>query len=413
MEKLYIITSGYPFAPGEKPFLLTELRELSKKYDVTLFSRAQGERDAELPDNVKAVRLGNKTGKIRAAWYTLKAFLSPDFSRETEKIKKSGENVRQKKKACLIHFIIAAQYASQMRAQFRKLGRPDIVYPYWGNAALTGMALTRRRRDKWKLISRCHGFELYTERAQYGYQPFRHVVDRKIDAMYLVCRAGYDYYRLNWSVSEPPVCHLSYIGSSNEYGVQPYEPSDTLRLVSCSNIVELKHIEKIIEAIALSGIEKIKWTHYGTGGLEEKMKALAAEKLSGLDGVTYEFAGYVDNSALKKIYSETTFDCFLTASDSEGGAPVSIAEAMSFGVPVIATAAGGIPELVGSDNGYILPVDAQPEKIAEALRGFASLTEEERLDMRKASRARWESDFCAEENARVFTLALGDVERRR
>ena len=314
--------------------------------------------------------------------------------------------------ACIKHFSLARQYRSQVKKQFKKLGTPDIVYSYWGNMPLTGMVLLRKKRDKWKLISRCHGYDLFRERASYGYQPFKRQVDSKIDGMYLVCQAGYDYYLRHWSASVPPVCHLSRLGSSNQYGIQPYTPSDTLRLISCSNLILLKRVGMIIEALSLTEGIKIDWVHYGTGELEDSLKKLAEEKLSNKENISYNFAGYIDNTKLKEIYSRTTFDCFITASESEGGCPVSISEAISFGVPVIATDAGGIPEIVTSDNGTLLPVQSTAHDISDAIKAFASLSEDERLSLRQASRKKWEADFCAEENAKAFAAAIGDIERR-
>ena len=52
-------------------------------------------------------------------------------------------------------------------------------------------------------------------------------------------------------------------------------------------------------------------------------------------------------------------DLFLTVSANEG-IPVSIMEAQSFGIPVIATDVGGISEIVNNVNGsYFLQIPYQ------------------------------------------------------
>jgi teichuronic acid biosynthesis glycosyltransferase TuaC len=49
------------------------------------------------------------------------------------------------------------------------------------------------------------------------------------------------------------------------------------------------------------------------------------------------------------------------------GLPTILVEAGSLGVPVIASAVGGIPELLGADRGLVLP-DTSPATIAAAVR---------------------------------------------
>jgi teichuronic acid biosynthesis glycosyltransferase TuaC len=53
------------------------------------------------------------------------------------------------------------------------------------------------------------------------------------------------------------------------------------------------------------------------------------------------------------------------------GMPTVLVEAGSLGLPVIATAVGGVPELLGTDRGTILP-RADARGVADALRAFAA-----------------------------------------
>ncbi len=71
-------------------------------------------------------------------------------------------------------------------------------------------------------------------------------------------------------------------------------------------------------------------------------------------------------------------DLLVLCSETES-APLTILEAMSTGLPVIATNVGGIPEIVkDSENGYLVPIK-HPENIAERILDLAT-------DRKKASR---------------------------
>ena len=410
MKKIYIITDGYPFTSAGKSFMLPELRELAKRYDITLLSLGHGKADADLPKEVKYESLGEKCSNFTGLFYVIRGAFSPMLRREISMAKK--DSGRGAVIASVRHFAAAMQYKCLLKKKIKKLGAPDILYSFWGNAPLTGAVLLRRESDKWLLVSRCHGYDLYRDRMPCNYQPFKKQVDEKIDAMFLVCRAGLDYYRGNWSVSKPEICRLSPLGSSNENGLAPYEKSDTLRLVSCSNIVPVKRLDMIIDALAGINDINIEWTHFGSGELEEKIKSRAEEKLGGHENISYRFEGCVDNTRLLEIYKERIFDCFITLSESEGGVPVSITEAASFGIPVIASAAGGIPEIAGNDNGILLSSGCTAADAAAAISGFYSLPDEKKEDMRKASREKWERLCRAEDNARRFAEMLENTVRR-
>lgn len=75
------------------------------------------------------------------------------------------------------------------------------------------------------------------------------------------------------------------------------------------------------------------------------------------------FTGVVDDGTLSTLFRRA--ELFVTTSAHEGlGLPPI--EAMSFGVPVITTPAGALPDTVG-DAGLVLPADAGPIVLAESM----------------------------------------------
>jgi glycosyltransferase involved in cell wall biosynthesis len=76
------------------------------------------------------------------------------------------------------------------------------------------------------------------------------------------------------------------------------------------------------------------------------------------------------------------------------GTPNSIIEAMAHGLPIIASAVGGIPELLSNDCGILVP-PGDHEALAQAMKGLAS-DAELRARMGRAGRERYLSLFSPE-----------------
>lgn len=96
---------------------------------------------------------------------------------------------------------------------------------------------------------------------------------------------------------------------------------------------------------------------------EEKLKLLIEK--GDLDKMV-KFEGWV--SGRKKEDLLNWADIFILPSHNEG-LPISILEAMSYGMPIISTGVGGIPEIVGKENGLLVTPGNQ-EEIVQAMRFF-------------------------------------------
>jgi glycosyltransferase involved in cell wall biosynthesis len=94
----------------------------------------------------------------------------------------------------------------------------------------------------------------------------------------------------------------------------------------------------------------------GTGKDEREFRAAAA----GLDNI--EFAGFVENVADYLA----AFDLFVYPSLREGLGS-SLLDALSFGLPIVATEVGGIPEIVEHEVNGLLIAPEQPAELVAAL----------------------------------------------
>jgi glycosyltransferase involved in cell wall biosynthesis len=85
------------------------------------------------------------------------------------------------------------------------------------------------------------------------------------------------------------------------------------------------------------------------------------------------------------------FDAFVLSSRTEG-TPIVLLEAMQAGVPIVATSVGGVPDVVGPGEAWLVPPD-DPGAIAEAIRKVhADATGASRRA--EAARRRLEADFA-------------------
>lgn len=118
--------------------------------------------------------------------------------------------------------------------------------------------------------------------------------------------------------------------------------------------------------VALRAFELFRSTHpqarlllAGDGPMSKDMRQLAEEL--GL-GLSVTFLGHRDDVADLLAAA----DCFLLSSRSEG-VPQAVTQALGCGLPVVATAVGGVPELIIDGRSGLLVPPESPPRMAEAL----------------------------------------------
>ena len=104
------------------------------------------------------------------------------------------------------------------------------------------------------------------------------------------------------------------------------------------------------------------------------------------------------------FYASAPIDCFIQLSSTEG-LPVSIMEALSFGIPVIATDVGGVSELI-SRNGILLKNKMSADDVADAIICIYNMDSKDIEMTRQASYDMWKAKFNANDNIHVFKEIL-------
>jgi glycosyltransferase involved in cell wall biosynthesis len=136
------------------------------------------------------------------------------------------------------------------------------------------------------------------------------------------------------------------------------------RFLANRNFESLYNVACVVRAFALvqKEIPSATLTLVGTGSRRAELEGLVDEL--GLRGV--RFAGAVPPEEMARLYGEA--DLYLNAPDIDN-MPNSIIEAFAAGLPVVSTAAGGIPFIVRDGvDGLLVPVGDSAALAAAALR---------------------------------------------
>lgn len=397
-RRMILLTNTCPF-DGEV-FLRNELKWVPRDQAVSLYPIFAGDKKDQadrLNDSIEVRKIETEwkvNEKIKAGWNTIRMLL---VTKEGIVALNKPNPLRNFVKACKFAYIAELRF-NRIVQQLRKEHDKEngyILYSYW----LYEVAyIAARLKEVFPLscfISRCHGFDLYEIRHANGYLPFRNYLMRKADAVFPISEDGKKYISEKYSGKWDDKVWVMRLGT-DDFGMNSSDRETIPTIVSCSNLVDVKRIDRIIETLKAEK-QQLKWYHFGDGPLREYLEQMAQELPLGIE---YKFMGAVPNSMLMRFYQENHVDAFINVSSSEG-IPVSIMEAISFGIPVVATDVGGTHEIVHDGmNGYLLPSDFTNEMLSEAI---SKILDEQNSDrLRKQARIIWENTCDASVNFETF-----------
>ena len=274
-----------------------------------------------------------------------------------------------------------------------------IFYSYrFGIGALAGIRLKKFFHNA-KVIARCHGQDLFEFRNEDYYLPYRKALYSQIDKIFCISEDGKNYISTQYPQysKKAEVFRLG----TKDIGENKNLTNQSLTLVSCSRIVPIKRLELIVDALCQIKDTHVQWIHFGNGDKDYTKTIIEKTKKVGKN-ITCQFKGFVDNQHLVKEYLNGSFSAFINVSESEG-LPVSIMEAMSVGMPIIATDVGGTAEIVyDKKNGYLLKKDFATGDLVKAIQEISLMTEKNFDKMCQNSRKAWEEKCSEEKNYKEF-----------
>lgn len=192
--------------------------------------------------------------------------------------------------------------------------------------------------------------------------------------------------------------HLIYNGVS--IGDTSVRPTNTPSIIFVGRFAHPKQQDCFVEACALLSdhlLEQLSIEFVGSGPTEVSVTRKVEEK--GLATHTTFYGAYSRAQTLAQIASSWAI---VLLSESEG-LPMVVIEALQLGVPVVASAVGGIPEIVDDTVGKLLPKNATPQQVATAMEHILTDTQK-RNELSRAAKDRGEK-FSADRMA-AETISL-------
>jgi len=274
-----------------------------------------------------------------------------------------------------------------------------VFYSYWLDNNAAAISLFKQKKDRGHeaiYISRAHGSDLYSERTPFNYLPMQNYCVSNLDYVFPISKHGEQYLKDKYPLYSNKIKSF-YLGTS-DHGLSKYQSNNQISFLTCSNIIPLKRLDVFAEAFCeLSKRFNVKWFCIGSGSDENKIKKII------FDNKCTEyvaFMGRLSNMDVMSFYKKNNISYFVNVSKYEG-LPVSIMEAMSFGVPSIATNVGAVNEIVNDENGFLIQGSSK-ESILTTLEKACSLGKEEENLLRVTARKMWEIKFEDKLNYQSF-----------
>ena len=400
MKKLILLSGSYPY---NNVFLDIEEEYFPKDVPIDVIPWQYDDRHSahSLPENaVLSDLLWRPMPLALHLLYMTGELFSPRFRDDIARYRREGRLSLR----CFAKALSYCAYSSWMFRLLEKKYRAELIsepeelvfYSFW---LLHSASAAARLREKYgcHAVARANGGDLFEERSDCGRLPLRVYTIKNHDFISACSKDGQDYMIKKYGCGD---ITQAYLGTA-DYGarsIAPFSGRRSFVIVSCSNIIPLKRVELIAEALALIGGEEIDWHHFGSGELFDSV----AEKASRLPpNVHAHLEGRLPHDKLIEWYATHDVHLFVSASTTET-TPVSIMEALSFGIPVVATAAGGSGEAVKETHGTCIPIDIDAGQLARAIERFMHMDESEYMTFRANARAFWGSSFDAARNYAAF-----------
>ncbi|WP_033827562.1 glycosyltransferase [Bacillus andreraoultii] len=415
---LILLTNYYPFHKGEE-YLESEIKYLAANfhqiYVISTMVSNDMRQTRTVPDNVIVLPVGIKHSKFRKVNMLVRQY------RKIHKDEEKKIMIKEDSKGKFLPKVYCYYFESRSMEIYEKvkdkLNKYDFrqyesitIYSYW--LYVTARVAVELKNNFFRgknlylyTLSRAHGYDINEHVNFLKFLPEREFLLRSLDNVFPVSQNGVNFLKQKYSNYKSKV-EVKRLGTKKPK-IKKQHNNAVLNIVSCSTVRKLKRIDLLIDSLVILKEENInfKWTHIGEGPEFDEIKMLASNKLNKHQ---FEFTGHMKNNEVLKWYQNTDATVFINTSASEG-VPVSIMEAMSVGLPVIATNVGGTNEIIDPNKtGFLLKSNCTPEEIAEKLLYIKSMNQEDYIEMCEAAYQLWEEKCNADRLYSSFAYEISN-----
>jgi colanic acid/amylovoran biosynthesis glycosyltransferase len=279
-----------------------------------------------------------------------------------------------------------------------------LLHIYQGDVALRSLDLLRLHNGP-KVVS-FHGADLSDHLSEDYVKLWRY-------SDFFLCRCEAFKDKLIQMGCPAEKIRLNYTGVPlpQRFKVSDHSDGKIFKILQVCRLIDKKGLDLSIKALKIardSGVDAT-LTIAGDGPLSNTLRLLVQDL--NLEN-EIKFLGFLENDALENAYLDAHLFCHpsrITKAGDREGIPNSIAEAMSYGLPVVSTGHSGIPEIVQHNLSGLLVSKECPELIADAIVKLAKRREHLAF-LSYQARKRIENKFsikqCVNDLEAIYTEAL-------
>lgn len=391
---LIIVTRQFPYGNNET-FLESEIPVIASYFNkITIYPSVKDKSIRNLPSNVIVNDLICSDYNNKIKW-GLRTFFSFTFFNNlfqySQKI--SNKNgIIEFVKYCISYTIYKNKAKIILSDNSIKL-----IYSYWFNPFVE--AFCDINKSGKKIYTRVHRGDLYEEFTSLGFFPNREKTIHKIDNIFSISNDGLSYLKNKFNIEN--IC-VSRLGIVDKKKTAKKSVISCFSIVSVSNVIPIKNVPLIAKAVKCFALQnptvRVEWNHFGDGIEMDEVKSIMFKQVH--DNIDCIFHGRVNNHKILEFYSNNAVDLLINLSSSEG-IPVSIMEAISFGIPILATNVGGVSEIVNETTGVLIEDQSSPASIAKEISKCFIIPKDRTL-----IRAFWLENYSAQKNYSDFAYKL-------
>jgi colanic acid/amylovoran biosynthesis glycosyltransferase len=396
-QDLILFTDGFPCVKQGEEFIERELFFLAEKFEhIIIYVLKPDEVVRTIPSNVEVRSLtADKTIRVKKIVFQnifeITSIILNDLVHSRSR-KSIFHDARFYFNVLIGNYILSETLKRQLEKDIKK---SKVYYSYWCGPWFDILMLLPKSYSN-KVVFRAHAYDFNVDERPLKTIPYRNYLIKKNPFISFISEFGYSIYDKEYPEYKNKKMYR--LGVEKQNVLNPEGNAAEIVVVSCSTLIKQKRVELIVSILKHITID-IKWVHFGTGPLIHDVENSIKENLG--SNITVELKGYVSNREILEYYRNNHVDLVMNVSELEG-IPVSLMEAISFGIPVTGCKICGVPEIVTPDTGFLLDKNFDPMETARQIENYLEKTHVEKQRLRESAHQHWEKNFNADKNYRAF-----------